>query len=99
MKRTLRKKAAKKAIGKKPIAKIDSRHSEVDFLLLFIAVLSLFFAVLSSQALSSVLRSTAIVQAQTDAATNYIDAAETRFADQGVLNQLNSFTQPNATNK
>ena len=99
MKRTLRKKAAKKAVTHKIAThKIKHKHTEAELLLLFAAVLSLFFAVLSAQALSLFLNYGVAVQDKADEMNNSLNTVEMRLENDNVLNQLNSLNNPNATN-
>ncbi len=86
MKRTLRKRAKGKKTHRIGVG-------EWDLLILFAAVLTLFFAFLSSTVLGSVVRSTVTMQAKIDRITSYIDAAEMRLDNERTLRSLNSMNQ------
>jgi hypothetical protein len=99
MKRTLRKKAGKKAETRKKTARtIKHKHTEVEIFLLFAAVLALFFAVLSSQVLVLFLNYDVSAQKKIDAVNNSLNNVELRLNNESVLNQLNSMNKQNTTN-
>ncbi len=94
MKRTLRKPTAKKALVlKMPVKKLKHYHTDAEILFLFAAVLTLFFSVLSSQALGSILLYDAALQSDVTEIKNYVDNVELRVSNGIVLDQLNSLNK------
>ena len=99
MKRTLRKKVGKNAeTRQKTAGKTKHKHTEAELFLLFAAVLTLFFAVLSAQILGLFLNYNITAQKKIDAINNSLDNYETRLNNQNVINQLNSMNQQNTIN-
>jgi hypothetical protein len=92
MKRTLRKKAVKKAETHNKIARTTKhKHTEGELFLLFAAVLALFFAVLCSQILTLFLNYDSFAQKKINALNDSLNNFETRLSNESVLDQLDSF--------
>ena len=86
MKSTLRKKS-KKIINPRVGAK------ERDLLILFVAVLTLFFAFLSSIVLGSIIKTTKTLQARIERVNGSIDAAELRINNVQTIQSINSLNK------